>query len=114
MTTTTAPSTDKTTTSTGGIIDKKNKVHFQSAAVSAKNEKSTSEPFYWLNEYSTLFLQRGYLAEGQTPQERIRFIADTAEKFLKKPGFADKFYDYMSRGFYSLASPIWSNFGLDR
>ncbi len=116
MTTTTASSTDKTTTTKTAwwIIDKTNKVQFQSTAVSAKNEKSTSEPFYWLNEYSTLFLQRGYLKEGQTPQERIRYIADTAEKYLEKPGFADKFYDYMSRWFYSLASPIWSNFGLDR
>lgn len=113
MTTATASSTDTKTTissTTNGILDKAQKVQFQSTAVSAKNEKASTEPFYWLNEYSTLFLQRGYLAEGQTPQERIRYIADTAEAYLDKPGFADKFYDYMSRGFYSLASPIWSNF----
>jgi ribonucleoside-diphosphate reductase alpha chain len=30
------------------------------------------------------------------------------------PGFADKFIDYMSKGFYSLSSPIWSNFGRSR
>jgi ribonucleoside-diphosphate reductase, alpha chain len=44
----------------------------------------------------------------------LRFIAETAEKILKKDGFADKFYDYMCKGYYSLSSPIWSNFGLER
>ena len=29
-------------------------------------------------------------------------------------GFADRFFEYMSRGYYSLASPVWANFGLDR
>ncbi len=66
----------------------------------------------WLNENSKLFLSKGYLANGVTAEERIREISKTAEHILGKPGFADKFYDYMSRGYYSLASPIWSNFGL--
>jgi len=70
--------------------------------------------FEWLNENSRLFLQGGYILEGQTPEGRIREIADTAETYLGIPGYADKFYDYMSRGFYSLASPVWSNYGLGR
>jgi ribonucleoside-diphosphate reductase alpha chain len=69
---------------------------------------------YWLNENSRTFLSKGYLVGNITAEERIREIADIAEKYLNKPGFADKFYDYMSRGFYSLASPIWSNYGLSR
>jgi len=69
---------------------------------------------YWLNENSRTFLSKGYLVGSQTAEERIREIADTAERYLQKPGFADKFYNYMSRGFYSLASPIWSNYGLTR
>ncbi|MDD2680654.1 MAG: ribonucleoside-diphosphate reductase subunit alpha [Patescibacteria group bacterium] len=68
----------------------------------------------WLNENSRTFLAKGYLSPGLSAEERIRNIADTAEKILKKEGFADKFYDYMSRGYYSLASPIWSNFGLSK
>ena len=72
------------------------------------------EPWYWLNENSRAFLARGYLAEGQTAEERIRVIADTAEKYLKRDGFADKFYEYMSKGWISLASPVWSNFGLEK
>lgn len=70
--------------------------------------------FAWLNESSRIFLHRGYLLEGTEPEERVRYIADHAEKLLNYPGFADKFYHYMARGYYSLASPIWSNFGLDR
>ena len=70
--------------------------------------------FAWLNESSRIFLHRGYLLEGTEPEERVRYIASHAEKLLNYPGFADKFYHYMARGYYSLASPIWSNFGLDR
>lgn len=73
-----------------------------------------SEPFYWLNEDSREFLQNGYLLEGVTAEERVREIAETAEEIHDEHGFADKFYEYMSRGYYSLASPVWSNFGLDR
>jgi len=67
-----------------------------------------------LNENSRKFLANGYLQEGVSPEERILAIAKHAEEILKKPGFAEKFYDYMARGFYSLASPVWSNFGLER
>ncbi|UKH17698.1 ribonucleoside-diphosphate reductase subunit alpha [Actinobacillus pleuropneumoniae] len=76
---------------------------------------SNSRPdFEWLNEDSRLFLQRGYLLEGTTALDRIRFIAEHAERKLGIEGYADKFYHYMGRGYFSLSSPIWSNFGLDR
>lgn len=68
----------------------------------------------WLNENSRKFLEGGYLLPGTTPEGRIREIAEHAEKILKKEGFADKFYDYMSKGYYALASPVWSNFGHKR
>jgi ribonucleoside-diphosphate reductase alpha chain len=72
------------------------------------------KPFYWLNHDSIEFLREGYLLEDTDPKERIREIAERAEEILDEEGFADKFYEYMSRGYYSLASPIWANFGLDR
>ena len=76
---------------------------------------SNSRPdFAWLNEDSRLFLQRGYLLEGTTALDRIRFISEHAERKLGIEGYADKFYHYMARGYFSLSSPIWSNFGLDR
>ena len=70
--------------------------------------------YYWLNNDSRLFLERGYLLPGQTAEERIIQIAQAAEELLRQEGFADKFIDYMSRGWYSLSSPIWANFGLPR
>ncbi len=68
----------------------------------------------WLNDYSRKFLDNGYLINGQSAEERIRFMADTAEKILGKKGLSDKVYDYAAKGFYSFSSPVWSNFGLER
>ncbi len=68
----------------------------------------------WLNEYSRQFLIKDYLLPGITPEDRIKQIADYAEKLLKKEGFSKKFYEYMSRGYYSLSTPVWLNFGLER
>jgi ribonucleoside-diphosphate reductase alpha chain len=67
-------------------------------------------------------MSRGYLLPGETVQERVRSIGDRAEFLLKESclnaadrsrfnGYSDKFVDYMAAGYYSLASPIWSNFG---
>jgi len=73
-----------------------------------------TKKYEWLNNDSRTFLSRGYLTEGVTPEQRIIDIAQAAEKNLGIEGFAAKFEDYMSRGFYSLSSPIWSNFGIER
>ncbi|WP_339841024.1 ribonucleoside-diphosphate reductase subunit alpha [uncultured Maribacter sp.] len=80
-----------------------------------KNHKENSESgFEWLTKHSRDFLNSGYLTDGVTAEQRIREIADRAESILKIDGFSDKFYGYMSEGFYSLASPVWSNFGKER
>jgi ribonucleoside-diphosphate reductase alpha chain len=73
-----------------------------------------NKEIYWLNKDSVTFLERGYLSKGQTAEERIHQIAKSAEKILKKKGFADKFESYMHKGWYSLSSPIWANFGNGR
>jgi ribonucleoside-diphosphate reductase alpha chain len=67
--------------------------------------------YYWLNNHSRTFLERGYIEEGKTPEERITEISKNAEKILGIKGFAKKFEDYMSKGFYSLSTPVWTNFG---
>ena len=54
------------------------------------------------------------MGEGVSAEERIANIGQRAEDILQMPGFADKFYYYMSQGYYSLASPVWSNFGKER
>ncbi len=70
--------------------------------------------FNWLNENSRNFLNGGYLTEGVTPEQRIKTIAETAEDILGIEGFAGKFRSYMAKGYYSLSSPVWSNFGNDK
>ena len=83
--------------------------------VALQTEKPNEQPeIEWLTENSRKFLESGYLTEGVTPEERIREIAENAEKILKIDGFADKFYGYMAAGYFSLASPVWSNFGKER
>ncbi|MFT5248391.1 MAG: ribonucleoside-diphosphate reductase alpha chain [bacterium] len=68
----------------------------------------------WLTENSRKFLESGYLTGDTSPEERILEIAQHAEKILGIEGYSEKFYKYMSEGFYSLASPVWSNFGKKR
>ena len=70
--------------------------------------------YKWLNKDSRDFLKRGYLQTGESAEQRGHDIAVAAEKLLNVKGFAEKFEDYLSRGFYSLASPIWANFGRER
>lgn len=70
--------------------------------------------YYWLNSHSRIFLERGYLEPDVTPEQRIRQIAENAERILKVKGYADKFEGYMKRGFYSLATPVWCNYGNKR
>ena len=72
--------------------------------------------YYWLNKDSRTFLSRGYLSKDgtETPEQRIRDIAEKAEEYLHEEGFGDKFVGYMARGFYSLASPVWANYGKER
>ena len=75
---------------------------------------TSNEKYYWLNKDAITFLQRGYLLNGEDPKQRYKNIADTAEKTLGITGFSDKFLDYISKGFYSLSSPILSNYGRER
>lgn len=70
--------------------------------------------YTWLNKESREFLARGYLSENETPEQRIRTIAEYAEALLDKEGFADKFESYMAKGWISLSSPVWANFGNNR
>ncbi|WP_276167515.1 ribonucleoside-diphosphate reductase subunit alpha [Zobellia alginiliquefaciens] len=96
------------------------KISEQDQLVIARKEalkNSKKEPtggFKWLTDHSLNFLNSGYLTKGVTAEQRIREIADRAEQLLGMPGFSDKFYGYMSEGFFSLASPVWSNFGKER
>ena len=88
-------------------------LHARKKQLKDQKEKNNNS-FEWLTEHSRNFLAAGYLSPGLTPETRIREIADRAEQILKIKGYSDKFFDYMSQGFFSLASPVWSNFGKKR
>ena len=79
-----------------------------------KFNKDSEKSFEWLNENSRKFLAAGYLGDSVSAEQRIADIAERAEQLLEMPGFAERFYHYMSEGYYSLASPVWSNFGKER
>ena len=74
--------------------------------------------FYWVTEETRQFMEKGYLDPGQTVEERAREIADHAQSILDgykgynmHPNFADEFYECMSKGWFSLSTPVWVNFG---
>ena len=76
----------------------------------------TRKDNYWINTDSRHFLNREYLMQAETPEIRMEDMAWTAETYLVAgnpwyAGFAEKFVGYMRRGFYSFATPIWSNYG---
>jgi len=70
--------------------------------------------YNWLNKKSRIFLENGYLSEGETPESRIEDMAKTAEKYLNKKGYADKFLEYTSKGWFLFSSPEWANYGKKR
>lgn len=76
--------------------------------------------FYWVTDETRQFMEKGYLDPGQTVEERVREIADHAQAILERTGtgkwdtFSDHFYNCMKRGFFSLSTPVWVNFGKDK
>jgi len=73
-----------------------------------------NKDFYWVTEETRQFMEKGYLDPGQTVEERAREIADHAGVILGDEEFADKFYDNLAKGWYSLSTPVWVNFGKNK
>lgn len=95
-----------------------------------------SEDYYWVNNDTKTFLKRGYF--DVPVEQRIKEIADNAASILlnnlttemlntplehidryvpyliKINDFSEKFQKYMAKGYYSLSTPIWTNFGNKR
>ncbi len=79
----------------------------------------------WLKKDQRLVLKRGYLAEGETPEERYQTICDTVSKYSAKlipydtrnlHGYSineigTRFEEYFSKNWVSLATPVLSSFG---
>ena len=91
------------------LKNRKDTVDTQRKSINKKNSG-----FKWLNNHSRAFLAAGYVPEGVDAENRVREIANRAEEILGIQGFSNKFFNYMEKGYYSLSSPVWSNFGKER
>jgi len=56
----------------------------------------------------------GYLINGETPKDAYWRVSNAVAKRLYKPELAEKFFDYIWKGWLCLASPVLSNTGSDR
>ena len=108
------PTTNQETNSKEFLSEQDRLLQARKEAMQNAKSKMDLPKIKWLTENSRKFLESGYLTGDTTPEERILEIAQHAEKILGINGYAEKFYKYMSEGFYSLASPVWSNFGKKR
>ena len=71
--------------------------------------------FKWANENSRKFLEEGYLKElGINTEQRVEQIALTAGHISGSFELAERVKEVVSKGWCSLSSPIWANYGLDR
>lgn len=74
--------------------------------------KKEFKKWYWLNEQSKVFLQNGYIEGDEI--EHFKKIGLKAEGILKKEGYAEKFLDYLSRGWFLLPTPGITNYLHDK
>lgn len=72
----------------------------------------------WIKEDQRLFLIRGYLDKGETPELRYQTICDTIQKYANKMGVTEetreigkRFERYFELGWPSLATPVLKSFG---
>lgn len=72
------------------------------------------EGYPWATEATLQFLEKDYLRPGQSLDQRVTEICKNAERILGRPGFASAFKENFQKGWYSLATPVWTNFGTDR
>jgi ribonucleoside-diphosphate reductase alpha chain len=76
--------------------------------------KGKDYPSWGDNEVYKKTISGGYLINGESPRDAYMRVAKTVAKRLYKPELADKFFDYIWKGWLCLASPVLSNTGADR
>jgi ribonucleoside-diphosphate reductase alpha chain len=70
--------------------------------------------YRWYNDVSKQFLKRDYLLPWQTLDERVRAIAQHAEKLSGRKGFSEKVINAVQKGWWSFSTPVWTNYGQRR
>ena len=76
--------------------------------------KGVDYPIWGNTEVYKKTISGGYLMVGETPKDAYMRVANTVAKRLYKPELADKFFQYIWKGWLNLASPVLSNTGTDR
>ena len=76
--------------------------------------KGIDYPVWGNTEVYKKTISGGYLMVGETPKDAYMRVANTVAKRLYKPELADKFFQYIWKGWLNLASPVLSNTGTDR
>ena len=59
-------------------------------------------------------ISKGYCLPGETPRDAYWRVSTTVANRLRKPEMADKFFNYIWKGWLNLASPVLSNTGTER
>ena len=77
-------------------------------------KKGVDYPTWGDTEIYKKTISGGYLINGESPKDAYMRVAKTVAKRLYKPELADKFFDYIWKGWLCLASPVLSNTGSDR
>lgn len=70
--------------------------------------------FVWLNKNSYDFLRvdESYIKDNETVAQRVTRMAERAfVELYPNPEYYNLFIEFMTKGFISLASPIWANYG---
>ena len=70
--------------------------------------------YRWFNEDAESFMRNNeaYLRNDESLEQRVEQIATRAfREIYKSEDYYNKFIDYMSKGYISLSTPVWSNFG---
>lgn len=80
----------------------------------SKIENVDYKPFEWFNKYSEEFMRRdeSYLRKDETIEGRAMEISKRAfSDIYPNEEYEKLFYEYYSRGFISLSTPVMANFG---
>jgi len=59
-------------------------------------------------------ISKGYLFKDETPREAYERVSNSVAKYLGKPELANKFFEYIWKGWLCLATPVLINTGTNR
>ena len=77
-------------------------------------KKGVDYPSWGDTEVYKKTISGGYLLLDESPKEAYIRVSKSVAKRLYKPELAEKFFDYIWKGWLCLASPVLSNTGTDR